>query len=169
MKFGVDYKRVQRNFTQILGSPAGGFGFGTGFTNDPANPTTTGNGMADFLLGLSDGGSIIRNSGVAGLRSNEISAYWQDTWKVTPTLTVNYGIRYDLFTPQVEAHDRETNFDLGNGQLLLPPGTGGSNSCYQHRALVCTDHHNFAPRIGLAYRLGDKSAIRASYGLFYIG
>jgi hypothetical protein len=169
MKFGVDYKRVQRNFTQILGSPAGSFNFGGDFTNDPANPNTTGNGMADFLLGITDNGSLIRNSGLAGLRSNEFSAYWQDTWKATPKLTVNYGIRYDLFTPQVEAFDRETNFDLGNGKLLLPPGNGGSNSCYQHRALVCTDYHNFAPRLGLAYRVGEKNVVRASYGLFHVG
>ncbi|OLE83183.1 MAG: hypothetical protein AUG07_08700 [Acidobacteria bacterium 13_1_20CM_2_60_10] len=169
MKFGFDGKKIQRNFTQILGFPAGVFGFGTGFTNDPENPGTTGNTFADFLLGIPDNGSIIRNSGVEGLRTTEISAYWQDTWKATQKLTVNFGIRYDLFTPQVEAHDRETNFDLGTGKLLLPPGTGGSDSCYRHRSLVCTDYNNFAPRIGLAYRLGDKSAIRASYGVFYIG
>ena len=169
MKFGVDFKKVQRNFTQILGFPAGFFGFGGDFTNDPANPSTTGNGMADFLLGITDGGSLIRNSGLSGLRSTEFSGYWQDTWKATPNLTVNYGIRYDLFTPQVEAFNRETNFDLGNGKLLLPPGDGGSNSCYRHRALTCTDYHNFAPRIGLAYRLGEKNVVRASYGLFYIG
>lgn len=167
-KAGVDFKKVQRNFTQILGFPAGSFGFGGAFTNDPAKPGTTGNAFADFLLGIPGNGGLIRNSGLAGLRTTEVSGYWQDTWKVTPKLTLNYGIRYELFTPQVEVHDRESNFDLGAGKLVLP-GQGGSHPAYSTRALASTDTNNFAPRIGFAYRVGQKSVVRASYGVFYVG
>ena len=166
-KAGVDYKKVQRQFTQILGDPAGGFGFGTTFTNDPANPGATGNGVADFLLGIPDSGTLIRNSGLAGLRSTELGTYWQDTWKATSKLTVDYGIRYDIFTPQTEVYNRQTNFDLGNATLLLPPGTNGSNPNYHNRALVRTDFHDFAPRLGLAYALNSKTAIRSAFGIFY--
>ncbi len=72
IKVGVDAKRVQRGFTQILGDPAGSFSFGTGFTSDPNSPADTGNSFADFMLGIPSRGSIIQNSGLAGLRSQEL-------------------------------------------------------------------------------------------------
>lgn len=167
-KAGADFKKVGRNFTQILGFPAGIFGFGGGFTNDPLNTTGTGNGFADFLLGIPANGSLIRNAGMAGLRSTEFAAYWQDTWKVTQKLTLNYGIRYELWTPQTEVHDRGTNFDLGTGKLLLPGGEGASDPGYMNRALVRTDKNNFAPRFGFAYKFTENNVLRASYGVFYV-
>ncbi len=166
-KAGADFKKVQRQFTQILGDPAGGFNFGPSFTADPTNPTNTGNAFADFLLGLTGSANLIRNSGLAGLRSTEFSAYWQDTWRATSKLTVDYGVRYDLFTPQTEVHDRQTNFDLRTAQLLLPPGTNGSNPNYHNRALVRTPKHDFGPRLGLAYTLTPNTVIRTAYGVFF--
>ena len=166
-KAGVDFKKIQRQFTQILGDPAGGFSFGGGFTADPANPATSGNGFADFLLGIPGGGTLIRNSGLAGLRSTEFSAYWQDTWRASDKLTVDYGLRYDLFTPQTEVFNRQTNFDLKTAQLLLPPGTNGSNPNYHNRALVRTPERDFGPRLGLAYKLDSKTVVRTAYGIFF--
>ncbi len=166
-KMGADFKKVQRQFTQILGDPAGGFTFGGGFTDDPNNPSTTGNGFADFLLGIPTSASLIRNSGLAGLRSTELSAYWQDTWRASKGLTVDYGVRYDLFTPQTEAFNRQTNFDKATAQLLLPPGTGGSDPNYHNDALVRTPELDFAPRLGLAYKLGSKTVLRTAYGIFF--
>ncbi len=124
-KAGVDYKKIQRNFTQILGAPAGSFGFGGGdsrFTSDPSRPGgVTGNAFADFLLGLTSSGNLIRNSGLAGLRQKEFSSYFQDTWKVNEKLTLNYGVRYDLITPQTEAYDRQTRTSTAaRGRLILP-------------------------------------------------
>ena len=49
---------------------------------------------------------------------------------MTPKLTVNYGVRYDVFTPQLEAHNRMTNFDTGTGELVLPGG-GGSDPAFK--------------------------------------
>ncbi len=166
-KAGVDFKKVQRQFTQILGDPAGGFTFGNNFTSNPANPINTGNGFADFLLGIPSSATLIRNSGLAGLRSTELSAYWQDTWRATSKLTVDYGVRYDLFTPQTEVYDRQTNFDLGKAILLLPPGTNGSNPNYHNRALVRTPKHDFGPRLGLAYSATPKTVLRGAYGIFF--
>ena len=165
-KAGVDFKRIERNFTQILGSPAGSFSFGPNFTADPNNPAVTGNAFADFLLGVPSSGTIVTTSGLAGIRSTEFSSYFQDTWKVNSRLTLSYGLRYDLFTPQTEVYDRQTNIDPITGKLVLPSG-GGSYSGLSTRALVSTNKLNFAPRFGLAYRLGDKTAIRASYGIFF--
>jgi hypothetical protein len=167
-KVGVDYKKIQRNFTQILGAPAGSFGFGGGFTSDPSRPGgVTGNSFADFLLGLTSSGNLIRNSGLAGLRQSEFSSYFQDTWKVNEKLTLNYGIRYDLITPQTEAYDRISNFDRLTGKLLLPE-QGGSHPGFSTRALQITDKNNFAPRFGFAYKLDDKTVVRSSFGMFYM-
>jgi hypothetical protein len=166
-KVGVDYKNMRRSFTQILGSPAGSFSFSGAFTNDPNNPSTSGNAFADFLLGDAVSGSIILNSGLASLRSQEMSAYAQDTWRLTPKLTVNYGVRYDLFTPQLEAHNHMTNFDTGTGKLVLP-NEGGSDPAFKTRSLTNTNKRDFAPRLGLAYKLGENGTLRASYGIFFV-
>ncbi len=166
-KAGVDFKKVQRNFTQILGAPAGSFSFGPNFTADPLNPGNTGNAFADFLLGVPTSANIVTTSGLAGIRSTEFSAYFQDTWKVTPPLTLSYGLRYDLFTPQTEVYDRQSNIDPITGKLVLP-GEGGSYPRLSTRALVSTNKLNLAPRFGIAYRLGDRTVMRASYGLFYM-
>ena len=165
-KAGADFKKVQRNFTQILGAPAGTFSFGPTFSADPGNPAVTGNAFADFLMGIPGAGSVVTNSGLAGLRTTEFSSYFQDTWKITPRLTLNYGLRYDLFTPQTEVYDRQTNFDFVTGKLVRP-GQGGSYAALSTRALVSTNKHNFAPRFGFAYKADDKTVIRSSYGLFF--
>jgi hypothetical protein len=147
-KSGVDFKKVQRNFTQILGAPAGTFSFGPGFTADPTRPADTGNSLADFLLGIPGSGSVVSNSGLAGIRSTEFSAYFQDMWKLSSKVTLNYGLRYDLFTPQTEVYDRQTNFDYVTGKLVRPGG-GGSYPGLSTRALISTDKNNFAPRSAL--------------------
>src|SRR5262249_45661038 len=82
--------------------------------------------------------------------------------------TLNYGIRYDLFTPQTEEYDRITNFDPVQGILLLPE-QGGSNPGFSTRALTKTDKNNFAPRFGFAYKLDEKTVIRSSFGMFFLG
>lgn len=166
-KAGVDFKKVQRNFTQILGAPAGSFSFGPNFTADPGNPGNTGNAFADFLLGIPTSASIVTTSGLAGIRSTEFSAYFQDTWKITPRFTLNYGLRYDLFTPQTEVYNRQSNIDPITGKLVLP-GQGGSYPGLSTRALVSTNKLNFAPRFGFAYRLGDRTVLRSSYGVFFM-
>lgn len=166
-KTGADLRRIQRADTQILGDPAGGFSFGTDFTGDPANPGSTGNGFADFLLGIPDSGQLIRTSGLAGLRSWELGAYWEDTWKASRKLTLNYGIRYDLFTAPVEVYNRMSNFDVGTGKLLLP-GMKGSDPNYNNRALMSTPLLNFSPRLGFAYRLSAKNVLRGGYGVFFM-
>src|SRR6185437_6028854 len=75
-------------------------------------------------------------------------------------------VRYDLFTPQTEVFNRQTNIDPVTGKLVLP-GQGGSYPGLSTRALVSTNKLNFAPRFGFAYKLTDRDSIRSSYGLFY--
>lgn len=89
-------------------------------------------------------------------RSWEPSFYVQDDWHVRPWLTLNLGVRYDVFTPFTEAHDRFANFDLNTLKLNIG-GTGG----------IKTDHKDFAPRIGFAAQLGHGTVLRGGYGISY--
>ncbi|MGH9345574.1 MAG: TonB-dependent receptor domain-containing protein, partial [Terriglobia bacterium] len=133
-------------------------------TADPQALTTTGNAMASFLLGIPASASLGRESGTFGLRWWEASSYFQDTWKVSRKLTMNYGLRYEVFTPMVEVHNRMTNFDPATGTLVLA-GQGPGGSCLATRALMCTDWKNFEPRLGFAYQMTPKLVLRAGYAL----
>ncbi len=164
-KTGADIRRLRWTFLQHLGAiPGGTFSFTQDITADPQRLTTTGNAMASFLLGIPASASLGRESGTFGLRWWEASGYFQDTWKVSRKLTLNYGLRYELFTPLVEVHDRMANFDAATGKLVLP-GQGGSSPCLKTRALMCTDWLNFEPRLGLAYQMTPKTVVRLGYAL----
>jgi carboxypeptidase family protein len=93
----------------------------------------------------------------------ETGYFAQDDWKISRRLTLNLGLRYDLFTSPYEAHNRWSNFDLQTGQLI-EAGVGGAS-----RSLVNTDTNNFAPRIGFAYDLfgTGKTVVRGGFGMFY--
>src|SRR5882672_2899852 len=118
--------------------------------------------------------------------------FFQDDWKVTPRLTVNLGLRYELITPFIESHDLLANFDPNfvdsntgaKGRFIIPSDrtrafldprilnnfdvvNAGQAGLDIGRGLVRTDKNNFAPRIGAAFRLTDRSVIRGGYGFFY--
>jgi hypothetical protein len=76
---------------------------------------------------------------------------------------VNLGLRYDFITPALEASNAQTNFDpAGTGSLLF-----AQDGSLEERGLVKPDRNNFAPRVGVVYRLGEKTVIRGGYGVFY--
>jgi hypothetical protein len=81
---------------------------------------------------------------------------------VTPKLSLNLGLRYDFITPSLEAENRQANFDPTSGRLV--PATDGSLA---DRGLVDPDKNNFAPRLGLVYKLTDTTVLRSGYGLFF--
>jgi outer membrane receptor protein involved in Fe transport len=168
MKFGADIRRFLFNsfFTS----------FGRGSFN--FDGTFSGSSVADLLLGIPR--QADRNLGEPFHNAKTFSSgyYFQDDWKVTPKLTLNLGLRYELNLPPIENIDKLASFDpttntikvaggkeayISNGALLLRdrPDVG--------RRLWETDKNNFAPRIGVAYRpFGDaKTVIRAGFGSFY--
>lgn len=164
-KVGVNVIRQRWTFLQHLtGIAAGSFSFDQYMTADPGNLNATGNAMASFLLGIPASASLGRETGTFGLRWWEDAGYFQDTWKVSRKLTMNYGLRYEVFTPMVEVHNRMTNFDPATGTLVLA-GQGPSGSCLSTRALMCTDWKNFEPRLGFAYQATPKLVLRADYAL----
>ncbi len=168
-KFGIDQRWVRLNWVSY-GRPSGWFDFTTALTGDPQHPAGTGFGMATYLLGEVSGGEL-RVRPFFSFQSWTHASYIQDDFKVTPRLTLNLGLRYDLSSSPVERWDRHSNFDpfINNSETGLP-GALVYSGAEVPRGFVDRDNNNFSPRIGFAYDMtGDgKTAIRGGYGIIYL-
>jgi hypothetical protein len=159
LKMGVDARRAR--FETLKGDPFfGGFIFGSFFSSSADTPGS-GAPFADFLMGFPASIQGIQMLDWGRQRDIYFGGYFQDDWKVTRNLTVNLGIRYDIFTQPVDARDRGSLFNLEAGQFQVPGQNGFS------RALVDGDHNNFAPRVGLAWQVSSKLVVRGGFGIFY--
>ncbi|MBS1859368.1 MAG: TonB-dependent receptor [Acidobacteria bacterium] len=116
----------------------------------------TGNSFASFLLGAVQNYSRDVQQDTLRPRAHITEFFVQDDWRVTPRLTLSPGVRYTLNFPSTEADNRIAVFNLATRKLDFP-----QNARNLHK-------HDFGPRMGLAYRLSDSSAIRAGYGLVWI-
>ena len=164
VRTGLDARRNQRNNYFISAQPTGQFAFSPNFTSQ-TGVGGGGVGFASFLLGTPD--SINRGvvNGRTGRRNSEWGAYVQDDFKVTKALSLNYGIRYELYQPWFEVGDRMSALDLETGRVVFA-GEGNKFG----RGLRTTDKNNFAPRLGLAWNTGGrpKVVVRAGYGLSFV-
>jgi hypothetical protein len=171
LRFGGDYRRVHRDF--LGGSNATGtFTFTGLFTEDAAHDATTGSSLADLLLGLPQETTIDANAGKSYLRDNVFDTYATDDWRVTNSLTLNYGLRYEYYAPYTEKfnHLAMVDTDPGAGFTGTPtevaPG-GNSSSGRLPNSLVFPFHKALAPRLGMALRLPKQTVLRAGYGMNY--
>ena len=116
---------------------------------------------SDLLIGFVCNYQIGPPFGTVGTRNYENAVFAQDDWRVNSKLTVNMGLRYEVFTNPTEMYGRQANFDVTTGRLIVAADSNDS--------LTDTDKNNFSPRIGLAYNLDGegKSVIRGGYGIFY--
>ena len=148
----------------------------TGLPNSdilPGSLNSTGFAYASFLLGQAQGASLGIPLLTPGQRSQTIAFYFQDDWKVSPKLTLNVGLRWDIPTPIHEVASRMSGLDptkpnpgadghpgafvvLGDG----PGRTGQSN-------FADTYYREFGPRFGFAYAASNKMVIRGGYGINY--
>src|SRR5580700_10518528 len=163
-KFGADLDRQQIN--ALFGIATNGFFV---FAPFPASDS-----FASFLLGQSvqffqGGGQFDR-----GLRKWIVGGYAQDEWRVTPHLTLNFGLRYEINTPYTDIRNRMNAWDPGHQSTVFPsapegllfPGDPGIPS-----GIAPIDWKEFMPRVGFAWDpFGDaKTTVRAGYGIFYDG
>ena len=173
-KFGGDY-RVRQNSNYDGGrnnGTKGNYQYGTtdsGFVSGNYNgigPNDTGSSLANFLLGYQPGFVGRGDPGGPYFQSSkEIAFFVQDDWKVNTDLTLNLGLRYDIFTAPTERYDRQGNFDPATRTIQM----AGENAP-GGRDLAHTDKNNFGPRIGFAYSgfKEDKTfVVRGGYGLLY--
>src|SRR5829696_7651452 len=173
-KFGGDY-RVRQNSNFDGGrnnGTKGNYQYGTtgsGFVSGNYNgigPNDTGSSLANFLLGYQPGFVGRGDPGGPYFQSSkEIAFFVQDDWKVNPDLTLNLGLRYDIFTAPTERYDRQANFDPAT-RIIQMAGENAPGG----RDLSNTDKNNFGPRIGFAYSgfKADKTLVlRGGYGVLY--
>ena len=171
---GFDYRRLNI-FREAMRFRRGAFQFNRVFTaempNNGRSRSTTGNGLAEMMLGWA---ALTRVGNPAG--ENAVVPYWgtyiQDDWKVTPKFTLTLGLRWELFhrgyfpRGHIKGRTGVSNYitvfnglQPGQEEFRARPVDGSDCGCEQ-------DYNNFAPRVGIAYRLNNKTVVRASGGIF---
>jgi hypothetical protein len=161
LSFGGSVVHNQFGFDQIA-AQSGSLSFSGVYTNNPAKSSGTGSAFADFLLGLPAGSSKSSISqGQPFVSYSEFGAFIQDDWRASNRLTVNAGLRWDLFTPPTERDNRQSDFNPVNGSILLAGQNGVSTGILQMKKL------DISPRIGFAYRVGAATVVRGAYGFYY--
>ncbi len=162
IKVGPQVRFSQFDLFQV-GQPRGRFGFSGEFTADnPSSGDGSGNGLADMLLG-NPTTSVISTLTYLGNRQRSFGGFVQDDYKVSQSLTLNIGVRYDYTTPITEANNRQSNFNFATGQIVVAGQNGASDG------LVTTDKNDFSPRLGIAWSpfKSRKTVFRAGYGRFF--
>lgn len=156
LQFGYEYHENSLNFFD-LEAPQGVILAEGNFSNTP------GFGIADYLLGditeaIAETPLEVNNY----MRGNSI--YGQDTWRVSPKLTVNFGLRYELYPPfWLNRENRTANFSAANGGGMV----AASSSGWFGRTLIHPDDLDFAPRGGFSYHLIKPVVVRGGYGIFH--
>ncbi|WP_263368480.1 TonB-dependent receptor [Edaphobacter bradus] len=120
-----------------------------------------GSDIADLVLGLPLDVYMGLQLTDPHTHSWDLDFYAQDSFKVTPKLTLNYGVRYEYQDPWTEAHNSMSNFDLASGNIVLAGLNGVSNGIVKPRK------NDFSPRFGFAYSIDQKTVVRAGGAIFY--
>jgi len=142
----------------------GYYQFTNGFTTQTATNDGAWRRAAGFLLGLP--AVRQRQAGVPSmdLRQWYADAFAQDTWRITPSTTLDFGLRYEFMSPLADLNRPWSNMLVQNGKLQV--FIGGQNG--MPRGLLYPNKLNFAPRVGLTHQFGNSGVVwRMSYGIFY--
>ncbi len=168
LKFGFDFRYTQQNAFRDVQSrglltfpgyvsitlPSGG---------SAVVPYLTGNTMADLLFGfpLVSGGARLDNQ--QHLRTESYNVFANDSFRITPKLTLSAGLRYEYNSPAVDTENRANIYDPATRKLVQVGTAGIPRAGYE------ADKNNFAPRLGLAYSFGENSTtvVRAGYGVYF--
>ena len=194
IKFGQTWRSYQENI-HPFGAGSGSFTYNGQYSSNPAQGGATGSGLADYLLGIPFNAGRYVPPGKSFFRFRNSWTYIQDDWQVTPNLTMNFGLRYEVNFPTVEKYNQIATFDPtgrgGRGAIVVPTEESISEQFWPlhpslrlslpvYRELIITaaeagipdkslrfnTFNNFAPRFGLAYRLGSDTIIRSGYGVY---
>lgn len=163
VKFGISFSWLQ----SYLFNPQlamGSFAFDGGYTRD-SKGLREGNSIADLLLGMPYQAQV-SNYTHMNQRSPFYDFYVQDEWKATDSVTLNFGLRYELHLPWVEKRNGWANFDLDSNPASPALVLAEDGSRYS-RATIHTDARDFGPRFGFAWRPAGRTVVRGGYGLYY--
>ncbi|MEJ7711163.1 MAG: hypothetical protein WKF84_15180 [Pyrinomonadaceae bacterium] len=171
LKFGGEWRNAGGNIRNGS-NESGTFSFGRETTSLPF--VTSGHPIAGYLLGAAGSGNVAFRSVSAWYpRQNAYVVHGGDTWKVTPKLTVSYGLRWDTFTPFREKFNRLSFFDPtgpnpaagGRPGRLAFAGEDYGTASFGRNFPEETWYKGFAPRLGVAYSWDSKTVIRTGYGV----
>ena len=158
VKWGID---ARKSLFEVLLDGLGQTIFGSTFSSS-SDTANSGLPLADFELGFPTVESPGSSTLVKGRqREAYFGGYFQDDWKFSNKLTLNAGIRYELYTQPIDQNNTGSLFDVTTGNFALPGRTPYS------RAMVLGDHSDWGPRLGGAYQVFPKFVVRAGYGIFY--
>lgn len=184
-KAGAEYRPIKFPFFQVP-NPHGQYNFNRDRNNNPesAFQGQTGDGFAAFLMGFPSTAQISTTNFISSEKS-AWAFYVQDDWKLTSKLTLNLGIRYELFSPIGERFGRQSNFVLEDMTIYIPKGKDQDAALPPNFAIAAPgvkisrgqvdkymikwDKTDWSPRFGLAYALRPKTVVRLGYGIFYGG
>ncbi|HKV37554.1 MAG TPA: TonB-dependent receptor [Pyrinomonadaceae bacterium] len=155
LKFGLDFRFSQQNAFRDVES--------RGRLQFSPFLTLTNNALADLLLGFPLVTSVARVDNPQQIRTESYNFFINDSYRVTPRLTLVAGLRYEYNSPPVDKDDRATIYDVTT-RSLVPVGTNGVP-----RSGFEPDRNNFAPRVGFAWTIGDDqmTVLRGGYGVYY--
>ena len=178
IKFGgqFHFNQLEENLSNVAN---GNFFFGNNFS---CCPSETGNDVVDFLIGAPS--QYVQGQSYPSYgRSWYMGFFGQDSWRVRPNLTLNYGLRYDVSTPWWEKYNEIQTIIPGEQSVVFPGAPKGwvfPGDPHVPRTLAPTRWNNFAPRVGLAYSFGEHegamgkllgksgaSSLRIGYTLSY--
>ena len=155
IKFGGDVRFAQQNAFRDVES--------RGRISFSPFAQLSGNAIADLLLGAPLLSSVARVDNPQHLRTQSYNFFFNDSFRVSPRLTLIAGLRYEYNTPPVDTADRANVFDVATRSLVQVGTNGVPRGGYE------PDRNNFAPRVGFAWTLGQdqKTVVRAGYGIYY--
>jgi len=180
LTFGAEIRRIENN-TASDPTPEGLFSFSGLLTSlvgsNGRAVAGTGFDFADFLLGYPNSTNVRFGTPSNYFRSWGTAGYASDDWRVRPDFTLQFGIRYEFFTPPTELYGHLANLDFGPaiGQVaLVIPGQAAPFSGAIPNSLVRPNYNNWAPRIGIAWRppikalqANHSTVVRAGFSMFY--
>jgi hypothetical protein len=175
LKFGFEGRLHQQNYIQT-NAPVGNFSFGSLGNSQCPDPDITvcgGDGMASLMMGqMIGGGAGYEIQFEVASENYQYAGFTQDNWKVTPKLTLNLGLRYDVSLPRTERHNRMNWFDPNVTSPLSVPGMGTlyGGEMFTNASVRSdwdTDWKDFQPRFGFAYQLGSQTVVRGGYGIYF--
>lgn len=155
IRFGFEYSKYDINHFQPQASngPRGGFNFSGGLTSLRGGASTTGyNSWGDFLLGMPyTMGKDLQYENPATVRMPSYGLYIRDVWQVNRKLTIDYGLRYEVYPMATRDHYAPERYDPNDDKV--------------HRGGYDTGIGQLAPRLGVAYRFDDRTVIRVGAGI----
>jgi carboxypeptidase family protein/TonB-dependent receptor-like protein len=157
LKMGYEYLALNQDVDDT--NPLYGLDLYGGSFSRPGGGTAA--ALADFYFGARSQYQFATQV-IAKMRQRFHYLYLQDDFKLNPKLTINAGLRYELVTPVYDANNNLSNFNPESREIVMAKDGSISN-----RALRNLDTNNFAPRIGLAYQLREKTVLRAGYAIGY--